>query len=327
MGNVLAKAALGTRVPILTATADANVNRTAEITAMLSKYNMVRLGVGTFNITNISLASGQSIIGSGDGTILYQRSSVTEGYLITCAGNNLIKDLTIKSNAASATPAASDGVKHGILIQTDANYVKIDNCVISNFSGNGVMISNTGYNSLDSVHISNTSFRYNGVGVQLDTYGEYATITGCAFKQCYYGVLNNGGNNLISSCNFVANVIGFCVIGTDHANHGHGSCVACTFNHNTTYGIDIEACDNGFAFSGNQIHLNTTADIYLSASKGIVFSGGQFGASAKITISTGEAILIMGNMFNGAPTITVTDNVDVQLDNNYQYDGTAVTLS
>lgn len=325
MGNIHALAALGTRIPILYSTGD-TTDRTNEIQAMLNRYNAVFLGVGTFYCTNITLTANQSIIGSGDGTILYQSSA--SGYLITCSGGNVISDLTLKSSGTDAKPAAYDGTKHGISIQSNTKSNKISNCNITNFSGNGVYVADTGYSILESVRVVNCAFRYNGIGIQLDTYGEYASISNCTFRSNYVGAYNNGGNNQFASSHFVANTYGFWMVAAGHANHGHGSVVGCSFNHNTDTGIRLQGDDNGFVFIGCQIFANTTYDVLLTYTIGILIANSQFGSSAKIIIKESGSYVVRfsDNIFVNAPTFTVTNSTNIIINGCYQQNGAEIKI-
>jgi hypothetical protein len=81
----------------------------------------------------------------------------------------------------------------------------------------------------------------------------------------------------------------------------------------------------GYIFSGCDIYLNGT-DVYLKDSKGIIFSGCQFGKNAKIIIDGGGEIQFNGCLFATPPTISITNNSHVQFKDCYTIDGDPIAI-
>lgn len=300
-------------------------DRTAEAQQMLNRYGYVRLSPGPFWLSPITLSSGQSIFGSGLSTILNLNSAATAP-LFTCASKNTFRDFIMSGGLTAAPTSSTLGNRHGIRMPAATPDVVIDNVMALGFSGAGFYGVGTGYNELRSFRISNCFAQYNAAGLFLDASSEYGIFYNVSCINNYYGCANYGGNNLFSGCHFVSNAEGFYLYGDTTAapNSGHGSCVACTFNHNTAYGIHAESEFNGFSFNGCQIHLNITDDIYLHIAKGFIFSGNQFGNGAKINITVGNQTTFANNIFNDAPTISEVSESHLVFVNNYTIDGVAV---
>ena len=299
-------------------------DRTSDITALLTAYNFFEIFNSTYYIGTITLGPGYSAFGKGDISMFRLKDSVSSGYCFICQGYNRLRDFRMIGGITSQP--SSIGTRDGIYVSGPAAvFVHISNVMAQGLSGAGMHLVNVGADTQGAKLIS-CAAKVCGVGLYLDTTAEYLSVVAFNTRNCYYGCKNYGGNNTFSACHFDANAVGFEIIGTGHDNHGHGSCSASTFNHNTQYGIYMDGNANGFVFNGCEIHLNTTADVYLKDSSGIVFTGCQFGTGAKITISGGGEIQFNNCVFVTAPTFSITDNTHVQLNNCYLLDGTAVTL-
>lgn len=70
-------------------------------------------------------------------------------------------------------------------------------------------------------------------GINLPIRSEYHKFTNVSSVFCYYGCINNGGNNIFVNCSFSQNIIGFLINNENNQawNNGHGSVIGCTFNH------------------------------------------------------------------------------------------------
>lgn len=221
-------------------------------------------------------------------------------------------------------------LRHGILwqgtyTQDQSTANQPINGIISNvrllsFTGGAITCYDTGYGTFNALEVSNVFCMNCNVGINVSYWSEFHKFTNVRTASCYYGCINNGGNNVFTNCDFSTCKVGFLMDNStgQSPNNGHGSCVACVFNHadnNTGVGIKILNCDNGFIFDGCQIFYSQTC---IEDSDGVVFANCNYGeTNCNITISGGGAILFNGNMHKTTPTKTITNNSNVHFVNCY----------
>ena len=112
---------------------------------------------------------------------------------------------------------------------------------------------------------------------------------------------------------------------TDGLNNSHGSFTGCTFNHNTLYGVALDKLSVGEMFVGCQFFYG---DIYVTDSKGIVFSTCEMGATniyADGNFATGGMWMITNSVFFGGNIYEdhLGNISDLRLKNNHVADGTS----
>lgn len=290
---------------------------TADIAAMLTKSKVCRLGAGDFYVSGIDMPSGTQLIGSGPATRVILKSDVAEGYAIHPWTNCSIKDLTIAGGSTTILEAPAQ--RHGILFEGNANgnadqiptRVNIENVYIHGFSGGGITCSNTGYATTACLNAADCYIYNCSAGINIPYWAEFNRFTNVHVSGCWYGAINNGGNNMFVNCGFSSNKMGMLQdnTGNKSPNNSHGSAVGCVFNHsgsNTGYGIKMINCANGFVFDGCQIFYSK---ILLDECQGVVVSSTNFGHSnCDIEVNGGGAILFSGNVHQGQPAIKVTNN-------------------
>ena len=312
----------------LSSTNDSTV-RTNEFVSILTNKKVLRLGVGDFYIQNVDMPEGTSIIGSGYGTRII-RSGTVDGYAFKMGNYCSIENCQIIGALSPITLSSTVGGRHGILWkgnytqdQTPANQPqlsKISNVWIRNFNGGGITCDDTGSGTFNHLEVVNVDIRRCNAGINIAYRSEYNKFTNVRTQDCYYGCINNGGNNVFTNCDFSSCKLGFLIDNSDSQspNNSHGSCIGCIFNHtdsNSGIGIKLLNCTYGFIFTGCQVFFS---QIQIEDSNGIVFGGCNFGSSnCNITISGGKTILFANNMHQTAPTITITNNTDVHFDNCY----------
>ena len=242
-----------------------------------------------------------------------------------------VKDLQI--NGYSAYSAVDDEQdyksaynyvnRHGILWEgtynTDSKTKRrgiVSGCDILNFSGGGITCYNTGTPVNSCLMVSDTFIRACSVGINIPYSSEFNIFTSVHARACYYGCINNGGNNLFSVCNFSANTVGMLMDNSQgqSPNNSHGSVVGCIFDHsnsNEGVGIQIDGCKNGEIFDGCQIFYS---DIVVNNSVGIQFNNFNAGKNVDITVTKGNSggpVLFNNWVFTNTPfSITVDDNYD-----------------
>lgn len=252
-------------------------DRTTELQAILNRFKKLKLGPGVFYISQISMPEGATIEGSGECTEIYGTGGSVSR--ITVNKTATVRDLTM---AGSFTEQPADGTTDwgtaevGIYIGAATENVNIEGCWFRGFHHSGIWCDNTG-TGVRSIMVNNCDFKWCRAGIWIQA-SEYATVTGCVFRDNNIGAYNFGGNNKFAACGFDSNNWGFVVGGT--TNNGHGSAVGCSFNHNVNRGVYLNGVNYGYVFSGCQFHDNA---VRVDAnSQGALFTGCNFGAGAAL---------------------------------------------
>ncbi len=306
-------------------------DRTADILTMLQATGICRLGPGVFYVDCIIMPDDSSIIGSGASTRVFLKEGENK-FAFKPGTRCMIKDMKILG-ASSLTPSSNIGTRHGILWQ--GNYTQehdsnlqpvatiLDGLYIAAFSGGGITCYDTGYGTTNHIFASNCYIWSCGAGINISYLSEFHKFTNVHCSGCYYGCINNGGNNIFVNCDFSSSRgIAFLMDNDQNQspNNSHGSCVACVFNHtasNTGIGIKVLNCNNGFVFDGCQIFYS---QIYIKDSAGICVSACNLGnTNCDIEVNGGGVILFSNNMFEATPPITITNNNQVHFVNCYNH--------
>lgn len=304
-------------------------DRTADIIAMLTSQGVCRLGKGDYYVSGIDMPVGTSIIGAGNTTRIILAGSA-DGYAIKMNSYCTVSDCNILGSTSSITLSQTLGGRHGILWQ--GNYTQSQssasqpiNGMVSNvrflyFTGGAITCYDTGYGTFNALEVVNVFCMNCNAGINVSYWSEFHKFTNVRTASCYYGCINNGGNNIFTNCDFSTCKVGFLMDNSQSQspNNSHGSAIGCVFNHtdsNTGVGIKILNCDNGFIFNGCQIFFS---QIYLEDADGVVVSNSNFGeTNCDITVNGGGVVLFSGNIHQATPTISVTGNTNVHFDNCY----------
>lgn len=304
---------------------------TGAIMSMLNDTGYCHLGEGIFYVSgNIDMPEGSTLCGCGKKTVIRLLQSTTTGYCVKIGKYCTIKDISFEGARSFAVPSTK-GTRNGIAFM--ANYdaspsVTTEHCMISNvwckfFSGAGIYCHNTSIRYDKGLYATNVFIKDCYAGIDIDYYSEFNKFVNICTAWCKYGCINNGGNNVFSSCTFHATEVGFYIDGTQ-PNHGHGTLTGCTFCHigsNAGIAIKLESVTNGFIIDACQVWYNS---IGITGSSGIVISNcelgrGTTGAGATINITDGATILFTGCMFvndvNYAPDINIVNNDKVKFTN------------
>ena len=308
---------------------------TGAIMSMLTDTGYCKLSPGTFYVSgNIDMPVGSMIEGCGKDTIVRLLSSVSNGYIFKPLKNNTICNMTLsgsKTNPSYSETTTRHGVyfvgnadgEEGATVVTAIHSILHD-LFIENFTGSGIYCHNSGGGVKEALLATNIMIDACKVGINVDYFSEYHKFTNVITCACDIACINNGGNNVYTSCTFHGNK-GFVMDNAQH-NPGHGSCVGCVFNHiggNTGTGIEIIGEYVPFVFDGCQ---NFYGKIVVKNSKGIVFSNMILGGNPNITVENSTAIMFDGCMFYQEPTISASGNTTFVFANCYRSDtGAAVT--
>ena len=304
-----------------------DTDRTADILTLLTNTGVCRLGKGTYYVKNLIMPNWTKIEGSGYGSIIQLKGSDTSAFVIKMGSHCIVSNLLIQGASSAVTLSETVSDRHAILWQ--GNYTQsqtapsisfISNVMIRRFTGGAITCYDTGYRTVNGLSVMNCYLTNCNAGINISYWSEFNKFVNVRCGYCYYGCINNGGNNMFSNCDFSSNTIAFLMDNTNgqSPNNSHGTCSSCVFNHsgsNTGIGIKILNCNNGFIFDGCQIFYSQT---YIDSSSGIVFSNNNYGSSNNdITINNGGCILFTNSMFSGYPTKTITGNNAVHFNNCY----------
>jgi len=319
---------------------------TGAIMSMLEDTGYCHLGEGIFYVSgNIDMPEGSTLCGCGDKSQIRLLQSTTTGYCVKMQKYNTVKDVAFSGAYSNITPT-SEGTRTAIRFsanydgetdgstQSQTEHCMIDSVWIRNFSGSGILCHNTSINYARGIYVTNAYIYNCWAGINIDYYSEFNKFTNICTAWCYYGCINNGGNNVFTACTFHARNTGFYIDGTK-PNSAHGTINGCTFCHigsNAGTAIKIENASNGFVIANCQVWYNA---IVVNNSGGIVFDGCEFGrgitgAGATIRITDGNTVIFNGCVFMNdvtyAPDITITSNTKVKFNNCYgSVSGNAIT--
>lgn len=276
-----------------------SADRKADIEAALNATGYCKLGPGDFYISGIVMPNGTCLEGSGEKTVVYFLSSVTNGNAINIASNGSVKNLTLRGRSATYTPSGGVGTRHALAWTGSADQTNgttkyrgiIDNVRVFYFSGAGIYCNNTG-GMVETCLEVNNFYAYNcDVGIDVNYYSEYHRFSNCHINRCYYGAIVNGGNCNFSNCDFSGNTIGLLMDNTNDQsrNNGHGTFSGCSINHsggNSGVAIRIIGLTNGEIFTGLNVFYGT---IEILRSVGIQFGNCVF-ATSGITVVDSKAV-------------------------------------
>ena len=317
-------------------------DRTGDIQTML-ETGTCHLGPGVFYVTGVEIPDGGAIIGSGPDTVVILDSSVTNGYTIKLKNRGLVKDLTVQGGTSAPELSSTVGSRNGIIFQgertpsatTATTYRRsmVTNCYIRYFEGSGILCTNTG-TPMDANMIISDCFIYScNAGLNIAYYSEFHRVCNCAITSCYYGLIDNGGNNNFANCDFSANRVGVMIDNSANqsTNNSHGSFTNCTINHsisdagvaNRGIALKLLRANLGEVFSTMQIYFGS---IVIDKCVGIRFTCCNIGGEVPITISDSDVVTFTDCTFKDTPnspnsTFTQYNNVALKLTNCYLRSG------
>lgn len=279
--------------------------------------------------------------GAGDTASFTDISIIKSEYAFSLGTGCSVSDLSIcgSATATSMVRPSTDGRRNGVVFlgsgngTTEPNTSQIHNCLMYYLSGNCILLQETGYDSKPSVSISECVLRYSHAGIAIPRFSEFNRISNCLINGCYYGVLNNGGNNNFIGCNLVGNAYGFAI---DNANgnainNAHGGANSCNIQHSTINAVYVNGSGAGYVFTGCNID-DAGAEIINSCR--IVFAGCNFMNTFSLSVSgvfvnsnTGDTsglIIFSGCAFRDTFTtekISIQNNDSVRFNGCYYSDG------
>lgn len=309
-----------------------NVNRA--IIRRLRFCNKCILGPGIFySNASIELTGGMTLMGSGTRTtqLIYTgaENAITGNY------DTQVSDIWIRGATEDIEISSTEGEKNGIYISGESSTaiggMVIENCTFTNFTGSGIKATSTGYPTRGFI-INNCMFRNCYCGINLNKKTEYWKISNVISRLNYYGIIDNGGNNLITNSGFDSNEIGLLIDDEDgtHGNNTHGSFSNCTMNHSgtaaiKTLGTGSHLLETGMVFSNCQFFYG---GLNLDHVYGFGFNNCNFGSETPITINASQSVIFSNCLFRLASdspiTITNSANKIIRFFNCYTRYGTAI---
>ena len=307
-------------------------NRVPEIRTILAEKGYCKLAPGDFYFGALSMNDYNCIEGCGDLTrIIVNGKDGEHNYAIRARKGCKVSNLQIVGQTDTLTPSEV-GSFDGIWVvgsgsddtqrfKADISHVTIKDC-----TGAGIHIVGTGYNPQGGCHISDSFISQCGIGIHLDQYAEFHRITGVSVNACYYGTLNNGGNNVFVNCDFSGNTKGIVMDNSSEtmSNNSHGSFVGCTVSHsdnNNGTAIEMIKMFSGEVFSALQLFYG---GIVLTDCNYVHFADLNCGTYTPITISGGGLTVFSDCIFRTADDVnySATNNNKVKFNDCYLRDGT-----
>lgn len=306
---------------IYATTADTITDCTNAISTQLAENNKAVLGSGLFLISGVNMQNNSTIEGQGSSTIVMLDSDVSSYYAFKMGIKCVIKDCNILGAGSLISLADGDadsihiGTRHGILYlgtwtgASESNSLNggiVENCWISRFSGGAITCENTGTPVGYGINVSNCHITNCGAGINVTYRSEFNRFTAVRATACYYGCINQGGNNVFVGCNFSGNQFGFYVneatgkvVRYDGrtataSNGGHGTVSACIINHSGSgagYGVWMRGSASGMVFEGCHIGYGK---IHVQTSYNTLFVGCKLGSGPLFLYNgSGNGILFL----------------------------------
>ena len=309
-----------------TSSESGKTDMTGAIMTILQSTGYCHLGPGIFYVSgNIDMPEGSKLEGCGEDTIIRLFQSVDNGYCVRVGKYCTVKDIKFSGAYSSSAPSSGAlGTRNAIICIANADGEEtaqpivepnlITGCWFEGFSGSALYQHNTGGGVRGAITMSDCYILHCGAGINVDYYSEYCKYNHIITERCYYGAINNGGNNVFTGCTFHG-TIGFLMDNSDgnKANPAHGSCIGCTFNHidNWNHPADAGGGDavkvisnaHGFLFVGCQFWYSA---IKIKNSRGMTFSNCLFGGGSPVIKVEGSfGAFIHGCTFQNAPSLDV----------------------
>lgn len=317
-------------------------DRTADIQAMLAQNGVCHLGPGLFMVSGVDIPDYKSVIGSGKYTTVRLLPSVTNGYAFKLNNQSSVSNLRISGGTSAPTLSPTVGSRHGILFEgtkqsgQSGGITKkrsaIDHCIISNMTGGGITCIGTGFDLDSNILVSDCFIDHCNAGIYIPYFSEFHRFCNCAVTYCYYGCVNNGGNNSFSNCDFSGNRVGILIDNStgQSPNNSHGTYNCCTVNHsysddgtiNEGTAIKLLGLQWGEIFNGLQLFYGA---IVIDNCSGVRFIGGNFGnlpSKIPITITDSTVITFTDCTFAQSPELTQSNNNALKFTDCYLLDGT-----
>lgn len=340
--NVTATPTITTDTNNYLASTNDSTNRTNDIASMLATNKVCRLGPGVFYVENLNMAANTAIYGCGYSTQLILPAGDNK-HIVKMNSYCTLSDVRLSGNMAFTDLAPTLGTRNGIVWA--GNYTEdptsgnqpqtcfLNNVNIDGFNGSGIYAYDTGYGTYNQIEGNNINIARCRCAINLYYWTEFHKFTNVNVVSCYYGVINNGGNNtFINACFSMCEIeMLFDNKNNQSPNNSHGTIDGCIFAHaglagysgsNNGLGVKMLNCNNGQIFSNCQFGY---AGIETANSSGIIFNGNNMvGTNIKITITGGGLHMFNANVFQTQPVKTISGNSATKFINCFDRNGATV---
>ena len=270
--------------------------KSVDLVKALSESDYVEIPSGTYDFSSqINVPSGKTIRGISGKTILRFKGS-NIGLNIDSSNDVVLENLILQGDYpdtpvenklnpvarglvdsySEAYTEKNVGIVKGVLKSqvgiriNGGERVRINGCVIKNFSSYGIYVSLSGKKYINSIQITNNYIMNNYCGIKTDKEAERMVIDGNYITLNQIGFYMNSGANMIDNTSFNANRVGMVL--ADGPNHAHGVVSNSPFTHCSLFGLVAYNVKYGQLFNGCKFGYG---DVYLYKSKGIFFNACQ----------------------------------------------------
>ena len=340
--NVTATPTITTDTNNYLASTNDNTDRTNDIATMLTTNKICRLGPGVFYVENLNMPANTAIYGCGYATQLILPTGDNK-HIIKMNSYCTLSDVRLSGNMAFSDLSPTLGTRNGIVWA--GNYTQdptsgnqpqtcfLNNINIDGFNGSGIYAYDTGYGTYNQIEGININIARCRCAINLYYWTEFHKFTNVNIVSCYYGAINNGGNNTFINCCFSMCEIEMLLDNENNQspNNSHGTIDGCIFAHaglaeysgsNNGLGVKMLNCNNGQIFSNCEFGY---AGIETTNSSGVIFNGNNMiGTNITITITNGGLHMFNANVFQTQPVKTISGNNNVKFINCFDRNGTVV---
>ena len=305
----------------ITSAAETSVSRVCLLNALtygagkvMSSNNVARdidvtfIAAANAPVMAIGIFGGTSTTTVGEFTINKLKIVYKGIYAVSPSENCSIQDIIFRGNSEDINLSDSLGFISGVVWSgPDKYFAVVTRCRFMNFDNSGIVLISSGTPVDKGIIISDCFIKGNNIGINIIMDSEYNKITNCIIARNYYGVINRGGNNIISNSGIDSNVVGMKIDNENGSNGGHGSVSNCTFNHsndNEGYGLIISGTGRMLIGNCNFYYSKTK----LENTNGNVISNCGYGNAAPIEIVGGQANMIVGCMMKSLEDTPITVN-------------------
>lgn len=264
--------------------------------------------IGDYFINDtLFISDKQEIFGGGINSVLYTTEDSVN--IIHLSDSSLVHDLAFRGTGVGTIPGGTFTLQNGIFYGGFGN--TIHDCYFSDIKGSAIY-SYAG-STITGNEVSRCVVVRSTVGVFLlinSEYGNYNDIRVYDGNVAFFE--RNSGNNKWNGLTAEFNDVGFRLLSNSGGNGGHGQVVASTFNHQTSYGIEVQSEERTYLFANNQIWNNGTGVAIgsVDTARRVVFSDNVISGGSIITTKASDCVWTGGTFGTSAVTVTGTTGIE-----------------
>jgi hypothetical protein len=261
--------------------------------ALAAGPGIVHIPAGHFRVAAITVPTGVTLQGSGDGTLLLPAPNHHGPVILQENAHSFaIKDLAIQSAPHIQPTVPSPTHSHGILIRRCHHY-RINAVTTRGFAFAGIEITRTPLGLADAAFcdggmLSQITSSDNAIGILFNTRGEYTVLSDSSLLRNQTGTIIHAGNCRLNACSISGNHDGIWIV--DHENGSHGIISNCLINHNTRYALLARDMPNGMLINSCCFFYGA---ILAQRTQGLVISNCEL--DAPVTFEQGKNNAFLNN--------------------------------